>query len=259
MRPLHLLAVFAALGLPSLALAQVAATVHADPSRGATLLPESVAWAHQATSLSYNPAGLNKVGTFELIWAHERSVPRDEVVDGLYFASSPISSLGLGLSIEWLRNAAGTDASRKTSVGLGFGAQTVSLGFAANFFAGPGIDGLTSLDLGIQARPGRYFSAGLTIKNVDNPARGPITLPRTWDLGIGIRPIRERLTVGVDWMFSDTTPLSASRLAYSVKAELWKGLFAHAGFSHGFQPTAGYFFQAGLTVDTHHFGASYAL
>src|SRR5687767_3196253 len=96
--------------LPLTALAQVHATVHADPSRGVTLLPHSVAWADQATSLSYNPAGLTKAGTFELIWAHERSIPRNEVADGLYFAAAPISSLGLGVSIEWLRNAAGTNA-----------------------------------------------------------------------------------------------------------------------------------------------------
>ncbi len=250
---------FVFLALPSLALAQVDAVVHLDPSRGATLLPDSVGWADQATAISINPAGLNKVGTFEAIWAHERSVPRDEVIDGLYFASSPVSSLGLGLSVEWLRNAGGSNASRKTSAALAFGGQSLSLGFAANFFAGRGIDGLTSLDLGIQSRPGRYFSAGLTIKNVDAPARGAISLPRTWDAGVGFRPVGERLSVGADWIFSDQGSLAASRLAYSVKAELWKGLGAHAGFSHGFRPTDGLFFQVGLTVDTQHFGAGYAL
>jgi protease-4 len=254
MRPL-----LALLALPSLAFAQVHATIHADPSRGATLLPDSVAWVDQATALSINPAGLNKVGTFELIWAHERSVPRDEVIDGLYFASSPVSSLGLGLSIEWLRNAVGDSASRKTSAGLAFGGEAVSLGFAANFFAGRGIDGLTSLDLGVQTRPGRYFSAGLTIKNVDSPGRGAISLPRTWDLGVGFRPLRERLTIGVDWIFSDNAALEASRLAYTVKGTIWRGLSAQAGFSHGFRTTDGLFFQFGVTVDTNHFGASYAI
>ena len=245
--------------VPSIAAAQVNATLHADPSRGATLLPVSTAWADQATALSYNPAGLNKVGTFELLWAHERSVPRDEVIDGLYFATSPISSLGLGLSVEWLRNGAGTSASRKTSAGIAFGGETVSLGLAGNFFAGRGIDGLTSVDLGIQSRPGRNFSAGLTVKNVDAPARGTILLPRTWDLGVGLRPLGERLSIGVDWVFVDSAPLDVSRLAYSVKAEVWNGLHLHAAVSHAFRPGEGIFFQGGVTVDTQHFGASYAL
>ncbi len=244
---------------PALALAQVATTVHADPSRGVTLLSDSVSWADQATAISLNPAGLNKVGTLELVWAHERSVPRNEVVDGLYFGSSPMSSLGLGVSVEWLRNAAGTNASRKTSAAMAFGGETVSVGFAANFFAGRNIDGLTSLDLGVQTRPGRYFAAGLTIKNVDAPGRGTLSLPRTWDLGIGIRPLRERLSIGVDWLFLDSQPIEASRLSYALKAKIWQGLSAQAAFSHGFRSTDGLFFQVGLTVDTQHFGASYAL
>src|SRR4051812_5366641 len=94
--------------VPGLVHAQVHATIHSDPSRGATLLPTSVAWADQATALSYNPAGLSKVGTVELFWAHERSIPRDQIVDGLYLGGSPISNLGLGLSLEWVRNGAQT-------------------------------------------------------------------------------------------------------------------------------------------------------
>ncbi len=245
--------------LPSLALAQVNSTDHFDASRGATLLSDSVSWADQATAISMNPAGLNKVGTFELIWAHERSVPRDEVIDGLYFASSPFSALGLGLSVEWLRNGASTNTGRKTSAGLAFGGETVSLGFAANFFAGRGIDGLTSLDLGLQTRPGRYFSAGLTVKNVDNPGRGAIALPREWDLGIGIRPLNERLSVGVDWQFSDAAPIDQSRFSYALKAKLFNGVHAQAAFGHGVSRAAPLYFQVGVTLDTHYFGASYAL
>src|SRR4051794_33891038 len=112
--------------LPSLALAQVSAVVHADASRGATLLPDSVAWADQATAIALNPAGLSKVGTFELFWAHERSVARDQIIDGVYLASAPINNLGLGLSIEWLRNGPQTISWRKTSVAAAYGGEALS-------------------------------------------------------------------------------------------------------------------------------------
>src|SRR3954469_25098145 len=100
--------------LPSVAFAQVNQIIHADPSRGATLLPASTAYADEATAISYNPAGLSKVGTLELFWAHERSIARDRVIDGLYLAGNPIDSLGLGISIEWLRSGGGAIDSRKT-------------------------------------------------------------------------------------------------------------------------------------------------
>ncbi len=244
------------LALPATALAQVSAIVHADPSRGATLLPASVAYADQATAISYNPAGLNKVGSLELFWAHERSIARDDLIDGLYLASAPIDSLGLGLSIEWIRKAGGTLDSRKTSVAFSFGGEALSIGWAANFFNGNAVEGLTSFDLGLQSRLGRNVSAGMTVKNLDSPTRAGVNLPRIWDFGVGIRPIGERLTTGIDWVFSD---VSASRLAYSLKLEVWKGLSASVGFSHGFQNTDGLYFQGGLTVDLANFGASYAV
>src|SRR5438128_2584231 len=145
--------------LPSLAFAQVNEIIHADPSRGATLLPASTAWADEATAISYNPAGLSKVGTVELFWAHERSIARDQIVDGLYLGSSPVSSLGLGLSLEWLRNGAQSVAWRKTGLGIAYGGEALSLGTAFNFFNGDVVDGMVSVDLGIQSRLGRYFSA----------------------------------------------------------------------------------------------------
>lgn len=251
------LSLAASLLVSTVGFAQVDAAVHTDPSRGATLMPDSVAWASQATALSLNPAGLNKVGTFELIWAHERSVPRDQVIDGLFFATSPFDALGLGLSIEWLRNT--TDAARKTSAGFAFGGETLSVGAALNFYTGRDIDGLTSVDLGVQTRPGRYFSAGLTVKNVDAPGRGSVAFPRKWDLGVGIRPLKERLNVGIDWIFSDQTGLDASRMAYTLKGEVWKGVWLSGGFSHGFRTGDGLFFSVGATLDTAHFGAGYAL
>ena len=50
--------------LGSSVLAQTSAVGSTDPTRGTTLLPGSSAWADEATSLVYNPAGLNHVGKF---------------------------------------------------------------------------------------------------------------------------------------------------------------------------------------------------
>jgi protease-4 len=242
--------------LPAFALAQTSEIIHNDPSRGATLMPVSVAWSDDATATSVNPAGLDKTGALELFWAHERSIARDRVIDGLFFAGHPVDALGLGLSIEWIRNGANDVSARKTGLGFGFGGEALSIGWAANFFNGGRVEGLTSFDLGLQSRLGRNFSAGMTVKNLDSPTRNGVTLPRTWDVGVGVRLFGERITLGLDWTFVD---VETSRLTYSARVEIWKGLHASLGFSHGLRDTDGLFFQGGLSVDLAHFGASYAL
>ncbi len=248
----------ATLLIASTAWAQVDATVHADPSRGATLLPESAAYDDGATAPTYNPAGIVHAGTGELFYAHERSIARNAVIDGIYAGASPLDFMGLGLSVEWLRGG-GTDH-RKTAFTLGFGGEGISAGITFNWFTLGQIDGMTSVDLGLQSRFSKYVSFGAAIKNVDSPARGNIALARRYDFGLGIRPgLGERLTIGIDYVFDELTGTAGGRMAYSVTAQIISGLRVFAGASHGFTSTAGLYLQGGLELDTSHVGVGYAL
>jgi protease-4 len=253
--PMRSLLAFALVLLPCAARAQVSLVEHADPSRGATLLPNTAAYADDATAATYNPAGINKVGTFEARYAWERSLTRGSTINGLYLASAPARVVGVGVSFEWL-NVGGPDT-RKTNVSLAVGVEAVSLGVGINWFNGGPINNLASFDLGLQTRPLRWLALGATVRNVAAPSNANLTLPRTWNVALGLRPFGERLTVGVDWLF-DEKQNSPGRLGYSLRGEVFKGINLYAGASHGFRGGDGLFLQVGLSLDTAMVGAAYA-
>lgn len=252
---MRLAVVLALLSAP--ALAQVDAIVHTDPSRGITLLPDGVAYAEGATSPAYNPAGVVHTGTFELFYAHERNLARLAVNDGLYAAGNVLDFVGLGLSLEWMREN-GNDF-RKTTTAIAFGGENVSVGIGFNWFSDGVVDKAFTVDLGLQTRFSRYVSVGAAIKNADAPTRNGVLLARRYDFGIGIRPFRERLTIGVDWVFDETGGPSRGRMAYSLDAKVIDGLHVFAGASHGFASSQGLYLSLGLRLDTSHFGLGYAV
>jgi len=245
---------------PSLAFAQVDAVVHSDPSRGITLMPAGTAWAEGATAPTYNPAGLVHSGMFELFYAHERSLSRGVGIigDGLYFGLNPLDFVGAGLSLEWIRSDGVSDF-RKTNFSLAFGGEGLSAGIGFNWFGNGAIANAFSVDLGLQTRFSRYFSLGASIKNVDQPTYNGVVLPRRFQVGAGIRPFREHLTFGIDWILDELTGPGGSRMAYSLDAMIVSGLHIFAGASHGFNGATPFSVQLGLRLDTSHFGMGYTV
>lgn len=256
MSPGHALALFL---LPATAAAQTGLVAHSDLSRGATLPPTSAAWADQATATSVNPAGLTFLGGPELFYAHERAGARGQVVNGLYLGDSLWEGLGLGFSTEWVRGE-GPDY-RKTSYGFSFGLSALSLGLAYNTYSSSesaDLNGLSSLDLGLSSRPFRRLAFGLVAKNLDAPSQGAVTLARRYQLSLGLRPSSERFTLGIDYLLEETRGLRGGRLTYSGRAELFRGLWAGAGVSHGLGATDELFLQLSLTFDAPHLGLTYS-
>ncbi len=243
---------------PAIALGQTGTVAHSDLSRGVNLPPTSAAFVDDATATAINPGALTLTGDTQLFYAHERSLARGQVADGLYLSDALFETLGVGFSLEWIRGA-GPDY-RKTAWGLSFGSTSLSLGFAYNSFASgedQDLDGLSSFDLGLSGRPSRYFSFGAVVRNVDAPAHGDVSLVRQVDLAVGLRPAGERFTVGIDYLF-DAAAIGAGRLGYTARAEVLRGVQLSAGVSHGLRSTDDLFLQLSLTVDTSHFGVTYA-
>src|SRR6185295_8394044 len=116
---------------------------------------------------------------------------------------NPVDLLGIGLSLEWMRENGNNF--RKTTFALAVGGEALSAGLGFNWFSDGLINQAFSADLGVQTRFSRYFSLGAAIKNIDAPSKNGILLARRYDFGFGIRPFRERLTVGVDWILNEQT------------------------------------------------------
>lgn len=251
MRSLLLIALLSA----SLGLAQTAAVGGSDLSRGTTLLPGSAAWSDEATSLIYNPAGLGRAGRFNAWYLHERSNVRVQDNDGLWLATGLGDVFGLGLGFEWLRPGPGLGAERaKTSLGFSVGPQQISAGATINWFFGDPVQSLTSLDLGVQSRPLRWLSLGATVRNLNTPKQ---VLGREWTVGLGLRPLGERVTLGVDWVVPEVAPVKSSRLQYTLQLQVVKGLRLFGGFSHAFDGAAPLYGHAGVGVDLDNLGAAF--
>lgn len=234
------------------ALAQTAAVDSTDLSRGTTLLPGSSAWADEATALIYNPAGLTYSGRGNAWYVHERSNTRGLNADSA-FVSTSVFDLGIGVGVESLRPVDGP-ARTRTLFGLSYGTPTISAGFTFSGWRGGPVDRLMTMDVGVQSRPLRWLSLGAQVRNLTTPANAQTTLGREWTLGLGLRPLNERVSIGVDWVVPETTPLAASRLQYTVNATLTQGLRVQGGVSHGFQAAQPLYFQVGVGIDLEHFG-----
>ncbi len=240
--------------LTSTALAQTATVTTTDPSRGVTLLPGSGAFGDDASNLVFNPAALTRVGTLSAIYEHERSNTRRLDSDAFFAAAAFSQNLGLGVGFESLRaNDGGPDRAR-TSLGLALGTEVVSAGASVNWLFGGATNGLVSVDVGLQARPLRWLAFSANVRNLNAPERNGVGVNREYALGLGVRPFKERLTLGVDWLAMETVAIDQSRMQYTAQWQVIHGLRVLAGVSHGFNSAVPLSVQAGLGLDLEHFG-----
>ncbi|HEY0093793.1 MAG TPA: signal peptide peptidase SppA, partial [Archangium sp.] len=245
--------------LPGLALAQTGLIVQpATPPRGVTLPPTSAALVDEATALSVNPAGLRFVGPGQLFYLHERNLARDQLGDGLYLGTSLLGGLGAGFSLEWMRGR-GLPDYRKTSFGLALGSRKLSLGVGYHHLSSrdAALDRLSGFDLGLTVRPTRFLSVAAVVRDVNAPVEGPFTLPRRYNLAVGVRPFGERVTLGADYLASEGA-WDEGRLSYTLQAAVVPGLGLGAGLSHGLGSDRSLALQFALTLDSSRFGVTYA-
>lgn len=234
------------------AFAQTINLANSDPSRGVTLLPDSLAFADESTALTYNPAGLGRVGPWNLVYVHERSQTRSLVGNALFGAASLGDVFAFGAGVNTITGGGNLT---KLSLGTAFGPQAFSGGASLNWLVNGDTKGMFVLDLGLQSRPLRWLSFGATVRNVNAPTNGNgLTLPREWGLGVGLRPFEEVVTLGVDWYFPEQRLVESSRLQYTAKATIVRGLRVSAGVSHGFVPQTPLAFHAGLGIDLENVG-----
>jgi protease IV len=236
-----------------LALAQTAQVGTTDPSRGITLLPGGSALANEPTSMAYNPAGLRAQGGPSLIYLHEASRSRAHDADAVFLGTSMGDVVGLGLSIESLRPFSGPHQG-KVSFGAAAGGELFSAGLTLNTLHAGTVGGLVTADLGILTRPMRWLALGAALRSLNAPSNATTSINREYLLGVGLRPFGERVTVGVDWVIAETSPINQSRLQYTANVMPINGLRIGLGFSHAFTPVEPLTLQASLGIDLEHFG-----
>jgi len=238
---------------PLAALAQTASLLSLDPSRGANLPPTSAALADEAFAAEVNPAGLAHAAGLQLDYAFERSLARAQTAHGASLSLGG-GSFGAALTADWVGGAVDH---RRFSWALAAGSQVLSFGASYHWIGAtdPALEGLGGLDLGALSRPLRQLSLGLVVHNAEQPLTS--LSPRTWAAAVGLRPLGERITLGVDYLFSETS-LLGGRLQYTAQVELFRGLRLLAGVSHGFAPTDELLIQAGATLDLGGTGLTYA-
>lgn len=244
--------------LSSTVFAQTAVVSTNDLSRGTTLLPNSVAFSDEATSLVYNPAGLGRVGLLNAVLMHEHSNTRSMQNTGLWLGSSLNGLFGVGVGFEWLRPGVGLQRAKST-LGFSVGPKSLSFGTSVNWFSGGLARDIVSADLGVQSMPVRWLSFGALVRNVNTPVTALTAFNREYSVGLGLRPLGERVSLGVDWLINERLPPDLSRLQYTLRVEPVRGLQVLGGFSHAFVAGAQAFGHVGLTVDFEHFGYTQAV
>lgn len=240
----------------SLSLAQTSAVGSDDLTRGVNLLPGSSAWSDEATSIVYNPAALGRVGRFNGWYLHEHSNARRMENDGVFLSGAVANMVGMGLSFQWLNSTAGVTTAPigKTSLGFSIGPQELSLGVSFNWFRGGLLPPGPTYDLGVQTRPLRWLSVGALVRNVSSSATALTPNLREWTVGLGLRPMTERFSLGVDWVVREAQPLRQSRLQYTAAWNVVSGVRVLAGFSHAFDGVQPMYIHAGLGLDLENFG-----
>ena len=167
----------------------------ADSPKVNTPLPSnSVAMSDDALATFFNPAGLGAGGRgFDLHYL--RASESDFGVDDALF----ITAANAGFGMEFATGEDEVDFNRYTlSSGSGIGSSLYwGTGYSWVNSDDENYDKLTSWSLGLMFRR-RYFSTGITARDLNRPRFHGEKLGRTYDFGAAIRPSTSRITFSID-------------------------------------------------------------
>jgi protease-4 len=114
-----------------------------------------------------------------------------------------------------------------------------------------------ALDLGLLYRPVRFVSIGAVVNNVNRPGIDALTFERDYRLGLGLRPMTDRLTLFGEWSVEENEDIDESRYRFGVEAEPVDGIVFKGSLDRDLTFKAGVllnFTNAGMgytaTVDT---------
>lgn len=182
----------------------------------------SVAGVVDATALGVNPAALAFQSGSEAFLS--RSLWGSAEATNLFLAGP-----SWGSSWQQLRHSSGylnafnSGAAWPLGYGLAVGGR---LGLLQGLGTGGGA--APDLGLGLLLRPSAWFSAGLALDHLTQPALGASPLARRYRLGMALRPLGPRLTLNADLGWREGDPWLQAQPWAGLTAEPWPGLWLRA-------------------------------
>jgi protease IV len=185
------------------------------PTESFVLPYNSVATSDDISAIKFNPAGLGMKRSFQTTFFHAFSDSSFEG-DNAWF----LSAGGLGFSVEWLGN---TTAQTYRKYTLASGSKLVNGFFWGSSYSWFGsrhkeYDKLSSWKIGLIARPFEFLSLGAVTKDLNRPKFLDKKTDISFDYGLAVRPLKDRLTLSVDASLSEKENLEDA--VYRFRAEV---------------------------------------
>ena len=178
--------------------------VAAQPTSGAAVSTAGVVLPHadvaagdHAEAMEVNPAGLGFGTAFQLSYTYLGSESKDPNHGHAILTSLSLGErLALGYGYQLVLPDTEDDTVRKSTWASAIRlSPRLSLGLSWHSFEGGSLDGMETYDLGLQLRPIRWLSMGLTVQDLEGPDADSSLLRRSWLSGIAVRPGTEDITL----------------------------------------------------------------
>ncbi len=186
-----------------------------SPTQSFLLPYSSAATSDDISAINFNPAGLGINRGFQTGFFHTFS---DSSFQGDY--AWLLSAGGLGFSAEWLGNIADRTYRKYTLAGGGKFSRGLFWGTSYSWFGSrdKNYDKLTSWKIGLLARPFEYISIGAVAKDLNRPRFDQKKTDISFDYGVAVRPIGDRLTLSADASLGEKE--KAKDAVYRFRAEV---------------------------------------
>jgi protease-4 len=185
----------------------------------------SVATSDDILAIKYNPAGLGLKRNFQSSFFHTYS---DSSFQG---DNAWLLSLGgLGFSVEWLGNVTSQSYRKYTLAGGGKFTDGFYWGSSHSWFGSryEDYDKLSSWKIGLLLRPFEFISFGAVAKDLNRPRFRGKKIDISFDCGLAIRPIGDRLTLSVDGAMSQKEKVRDADMRYRAEVEPLDGFIISA-------------------------------
>jgi protease-4 len=193
---------------------------HQSPTESSVLPYNSIATSDDISAIKYNPAGLGLGRGFQSAFFHTYSDSNFEG-DNAWL----LSAGHLGFSVEWLGNATPQTYRKYTLASGGKFADGFYWGSSYSWFGSryKDYDKLSSWKLGLLFRPLEFISFGAVAKDLNRPRFQGEKTDISFDCGLAIRPIGDRLTLSVDGSMTQKEKLEDASTRYKVELEPFDG------------------------------------
>ncbi len=187
-----------------------------SPTESFVLPYHSVATSDDIFAIKHNPSGLGLRRSFQSSFFHTYS---DSTFEG---DNAWLLSLGgLGFSVEWLGNITPQTYRKYTLASGGKFADGFYWGTSYSWFGSryEDYDKLSSWKIGLLLRPFEFVSFGAVAKDLNRPRFRDEKTEVSFDCGLAVRPMGDRLTLSVDGSMSQKEKARNADTRYRVEVE----------------------------------------